>query len=178
MTKREKKKSIFVEREQLTLGVKLTATFAITYYGLYFIFTTILGIFYRSVFDPSYLDKTVNDQSEMHAVLDFLTLWGTLGMIMFSLVALFMRKRYGKYLFMIFTVILIAHQILNSSSSTILPLLIEFAILLIIAPLRVFKKFKIPQIYHELEEENEGNDDDSEIKENKTEKNNNKRITE
>ncbi len=178
MTDNEKNKSIFIERKQLTLGVKLTATFAITYYGLYFLFTTILGIFYRSVFDPSYLDNTVNDQSEMDAVLSFLILWATLGMIIFSLIALFMRKRYGKYLFMIFTIILIIHQIFNSSSSTVLPLMIESVIFITIIPLRVLKKIKIPQIYQKADEgENKRNNEDCTMKENETEENK-KSITE
>ncbi len=170
MTKKEKKKSIFVEREQLTLSVKLTATFAITYYGLYFLFTTFLGIFYRSVFDPSYLDNTVNDQSEMYALIDYLTLWLTLGMIVFSLIALFRKKHYGKYLFMIFTVILIIHQIYDSSSSNILPLVIEFIILLVIAPLRVFREFSLNPFYHK--EETEKNKKETETD------NNSKNITE
>ena len=92
---------IFVRGRKLTLGIKLVGTFAFTYYLLYFVLLTVFGIYYRSVYNPAYSGETLFQTMLMSAIL-----WFIVGMLVVSLILLFRRRRYGKFLFMIFTVIL------------------------------------------------------------------------
>lgn len=102
---------IFVKHRKLTLGVKLVSTFAFTYYLIYFILLTVFGIYYRNVYDPAYSGETLFQTMLMSAIL-----WFIVGMLVVSLILLFRRKRYGKFLFMIFTVILLTYQLVTAKS--------------------------------------------------------------
>ncbi len=124
---------IFIRGRKLTLGVKLVGTFAITFYSLYFLLLTVFGFFYRSVYDPAYSEETLFKTMLMSAIL-----WFIVGMIVVSLILLFRRKRYGKYLFMIFTIILIVYQFVTSANHVWLIYFLEVMMLVIMAPLKVF----------------------------------------
>ena len=124
---------IFIRGRKLTLGVKLVGTFAITFYSLYFLLLTVFGFFYRSVYDPAYSEETLFKTIFMSAIL-----WFIVGMIVVSLILLFRRKRYGKYLFMIFTIILLVYQLITSTNHIWLIYIIEVLIVTIMAPLKVF----------------------------------------
>jgi len=141
METKEKETGIFVERQQVSLGIKLAGTFAIVYYGLFFLFMLYLGIFYNTVYDPSYLHDTVNDQNGSAMLVSFITRTVLLGVIIASLIMMFMKKRYGKYIFLICTVILIIFQILTTTPPAWISYIIEALVTLIIAPLKVVKKF-------------------------------------
>ena len=124
---------IFIRGRKLTLGVKLVGTFAVTFYSLYFLLLTVFGFFYRSVYDPAYSEETLFKTIFMSAIL-----WFIVGMIVVSLILLFRRKRYGKYLFMIFTIILLVYQFVTSADHVWLIYFLEVMMLLIMAPLKVF----------------------------------------
>lgn len=124
---------IFIKGRKLTLGVKLVGTFAITYYLLYFLLLTIFGYFYRSVYDPAYSGETLFQTMLMSAIL-----WAIVGMLVLSLILLFRRKRYGKFLFMIFTVILLVYQFVTSENHIWAIYFIEFMMMIVMAPLKVF----------------------------------------
>ena len=124
---------IFIRGRKLTLGVKLVGTFAITFYSLYFLLLTVFGFFYRSVYDPAYSEETLFKTIFMSAIL-----WFIVGMIVVSLILLFRRKRYGKYLFMVFTIILLVYQLITSTNHIWLIYIIEVLIVTIMAPLKVF----------------------------------------
>ena len=98
--KKQNVTDIFVRGRKLTLGIKLVGTFAITYYSVYFVLLSVFGFYYRSVYDPAYSGETMFQTMFMSAIL-----WLIVGMLVVSLILLFRRKRYGKYLFMIFTVV-------------------------------------------------------------------------
>ena len=124
---------IFVRHRKLTLGVKLVGTFAFTYYLLYFIRLTVFGIYSRSVYDPAYSGETLLQSMMVSAIL-----WAIVGMIVVSLILLFRRRRYGKFLFMIFTILLIAHQIITSENHIWTIYFIELLMVIVMAPLKVF----------------------------------------
>ena len=124
---------IFIRGRKLTLGVKLVGTFAITFYSLYFLLLTIFGFFYRSVYDPAYSEETLFRSMLMSGIL-----WFIVGMMVVSLILLFRRKRYGKYLFMMFTIILLVYQLVTSNDHIWLIYFLEVMIVLIMAPLKVF----------------------------------------
>lgn len=131
--KKKNKNDIFVRGRKLTLGVKLVGTFAFTYYLIYFLLLTVFGYYYRSVYDPAYSGETLFQTMLMSAIL-----WAIVGMIVVSLILLFRRKRYGKYLFMIFTMILIGYQLVTAENHIWAIYAIEFMMLLVMAPLKVF----------------------------------------
>ena len=124
---------IFVKHRKLTLGVKLVGTFAFTYYLLYFILLTIFGVYYRNVYDPAYFGETW-----LQTILSSVILWIIVGMLVVSLILLFRRRRYGKFLFMIFTVILLVYQFVTAESHIWAIYFIELMMVIIMAPLKVF----------------------------------------
>ncbi|MBQ5855984.1 MAG: hypothetical protein IIW55_01595 [Bacteroidales bacterium] len=124
---------IFVKHRKLTLGVKLVGTFAFTYYLIYFILLTVFGVYYRNVYDPAYSGETLFQTMLMSAIL-----WSIVGMLVISLVLLFRRRRYGKFLFMIFTVILLIYQFVTAENHIWAIYFIELMMVLVMAPLKVF----------------------------------------
>lgn len=133
MDKKQELPDIFIRGRKLTLGVKLVGTFAITFYSLYFLLLTVFGFFYRSVYDPAYSEETLFKTIFMSAVL-----WFIVGTIVVSLILLFRRKRYGKYMFMIFTIILLVYQIVTSADHVWLIYILEVLMVIVMAPLKVF----------------------------------------
>ena len=124
---------IFLKRRKLTLGMKLVGTFAFTYYLVYFVLLTVFGIYYRNVYDPSYSGDTL-----FRTMLSSAILWAIVGMMVVSLVLLFRRRRYGKFLFMIFTIILLIYQFITAENHIWAIYFIEIMIVLVMAPLKVF----------------------------------------
>ena len=141
MENKEKETSIFVERQRVTLGIKLVGTFAIVYYCLFFLFMVFLGISYKSVYDPAYLDETVNGQNETAVLISYIINTALLGLIITSLIMMFKKGRYGKSIFLICTVLLIAFQIITTDPPAWSSYVIEALLALIMAPLKVVKKF-------------------------------------
>jgi hypothetical protein len=65
-------------------------------------------------------------------------LWFIVGMLVVSLILLFRRRRYGKFLFMIFTVILLVYQLVAAENHIWSIYFIELMMVLVMAPLKVF----------------------------------------
>lgn len=133
MSKKQDITDIFIRGRKLTLGVKLVGAFAITYYSLYFLLLSIFGFFYRNVYDPEYSGETLFQSMLMSAIL-----WFIVGMLVVSLILLFRRKRYGKFLFMIFTIILLTYQLITAEDHIWTIYFLELMMVLIMAPLKVF----------------------------------------
>ena len=133
MGKKQNITDIFVRGRKLTLGIKLVGTFAITYYSVYFVLLSVFGFYYRSVYDPAYSGETLFQTMLMSAIL-----WAIVGMLVISLILLFRRKRYGKYMFMIFTIILIAYQLITAENHIWAIYILELIMVLVMAPLKVF----------------------------------------
>lgn len=133
--------SIFVERKYVSLGMKLVCTFAATYYILYFLFMTYIVFTYNTVFDKTYFDENMNETLVEHHYTLFIIQWILLALIITSLFLVFSKKRFGKFLFMICTMILIGFQIFTTFPPAWLTYILEFSMVLIIAPLRIVARF-------------------------------------
>ena len=137
-----KKKSIFKERKHITLGMKLVCAFAITYYILFFSFMTYILIKYNTVFDEAYIDRNnLNEVVASNHYTLFVVEWALLAAIVISLFMVFFKKRLGKFLFMIFTILLVVCQFYTTFPPAWEVYILELVIVLIIAPLRVISKF-------------------------------------
>ena len=137
----KEKQSLFIERQHVTLGMKLVCAFAITYYILFFLFTTYIVITYNTIFDKTYFDDNLNDIVVSHHYTLFIIKWVLLALIITSLFLVFFKQRWGKFLFMLFTIVLVILQVHITYPPAWLTYILEIAIVLIIAPLRVIAKF-------------------------------------
>lgn len=135
------KKSIFKERKHITLGMKLVCAFAITYYIVFFVFMTYVWIRYNTVFDEGYIDENLNEVVASNHYTLFVVEWALLAAIVVSLFMVFFKKRLGKFLFMIFTILLVVCQFYTTFPPAWEVYILEILIVLIIAPLRVISKF-------------------------------------
>ena len=133
--------NLFKERKHVTLGMKLVCTFAITYYILYFGLMTYFVFNFNSVYDKVYFGDELNDMVKDNYYELFIARWVLQALIITSLVLIFFKKRWGKFLFMIFTILLVAIQYQTIYPPAWLIYILELLILLIIAPLRVISKF-------------------------------------
>ena len=133
--------SIFKQRKHVTLGMKLVCTFAITYYILYFLFMTYIVFTYNTVFDKTYFTGELNALVVEHHFTLFIVQWIVLATIVTSLFLIFSKQRWGKFIFMIFTIMLIVIQIYTTNPPAWLSYIIESSMVLIIAPLKVIAKF-------------------------------------
>ncbi len=142
---------IFDLKPQLTLAMKLAATFAITYYGLLLIFEVLVVVFRRYYFDSVYLNQeelTLNSHDFLIQIAQL-----TLSVLLvFSLIQIFRKKVYGKAFFVSGTILLIVFQFIATGPIPILKYILEILMMLFIAPLRVKKKIRIKEGKVTLEE--------------------------
>ena len=137
----KERQSIFKERKHVTLGVKLVCSFAITYYILFFAFMTYILMKYNIVFEEGYIDENLNELVATNHFTLFVIEWALLALIITSLFMVFFKKRLGKFLFMIFTILLVVCQFYTTYPPAYEVYILELFIVLIIAPLRVISKF-------------------------------------
>lgn len=140
MAEEVKNKGLFVERKHVTLGVKLVVTFAMTYYILYFLLLSYIVITYNTVFDRAYFAENLSDTAVAYHYALFITMWALIVCIIVSLALVITKHRYGKFLFMSFTIIFIACQIFTTYPPAWLSYILEISMALIIAPLKVVRK--------------------------------------
>lgn len=139
---KQRQGTLFNLKPQLTLAMKLAATFAITYYGLLLIFEVLVVVFRRYYFDSVYLnqeDLTLNSR-------DFLIQLAQLvlsALLVFSLIQIFRKKVNGKLIFVLATLVLIVFQFIATGPVPLLKYMLELLMLLFIAPLRVKKKIRM-----------------------------------
>ena len=133
--------NLFKERKHVTLGMKLVCTFAITYYILYFGLMTYFVFNFNSVYDKVYFGDELNDMVMDNYYELFIARWVLQALIITSLFLIFFKKRWGKFLFMVFTIMLVAIQYQTIYPPAWLIYILEIVILLLIAPLRVVSKF-------------------------------------
>lgn len=133
--------NLFKERKHVTLGMKLVCTFAITYYILYFGLMTYFVFNFNSVYDKVYFGDELNGMVMDNYYELFIARWVLQALIITSLFLIFFKKRWGKFLFMIFTILLVAIQYQTIYPPAWLIYILEIVILLLIAPLRVVSKF-------------------------------------
>ena len=137
MTRRKKESKIFDLKPELTLAMKLAATFAITYYGLLFLYEVFTLVMYHYSIDSYYLGngEVLENLSKdfVYLIIEF-----TLsGLLVFSLIQIFRKKLNGKALFVGFSILLIAFQLYTTGFHPWVKYALEALMVLIIAPVRM-----------------------------------------
>lgn len=142
MSIEQREGKIFNLKPELTIAMKLAASFAITYYGLLLIFTIITVIFSQYYIDSYYYNEAYfkQDKSELLPPIFQLSL---LISLMFSLLQIFRKKSYGKTVFLAGSILLIAFQLVTTGFDPWMKYALETLMVLIIAPIRVKKKTKL-----------------------------------
>lgn len=142
MTRKQKESKIFDLKPKLTLAMKLAATFAITYYGLLFLYEVTTLVLYHYSIDSYYLGngEVLDYQSKdfVYLIVEFLLS----GLLVFSLIQIFRNKLNGKALFVGFSILLIAFQLYMSGFHPWLKYALEALMVLIIAPVRMKVRIK------------------------------------
>lgn len=143
MTRKQKESKIFDLKPELTLVMKLAATFAITYYGLLFLYEVLTLVLYHYSIDSYYMGNSevleYKSKDFMFLLIEFLLS----GLMVFSLILIFRKKVKGKAFFVGFSILLIGFQLYTSGVHPWLKYALEALLVLIIAPVRMKKKVKI-----------------------------------
>ena len=163
MTRKQKESKIFDLKPKLTLAMKLAATFAITYYGLMFLYNVMTLVLYHYSIDSYYLG---NSEVLEYRSKDFLFLVAEFvlsGLLVFSLIQIFRKKLNGKALFVGFSILLIAFQLYTSGVHPWLKYALEALMVLIIAPVRMRVKIKKGKITLEDSEASPENPESAQV---------------
>ena len=142
---------IFNLKPEMTLAMKLAATFAITYYGLLLVFEVLVVVFRRYYFDALYLNHEELSLNSRDFIYQIIQLVLSI-VLVFSLIQIFRKKVNGKLIFVAATLVLIVFQFIATGPIPILKYILELLMLLFIAPLRVKKKIRIKEGKVTLEE--------------------------
>ena len=142
MTKKQPEGKILDLKPQLTLAMKLAATFAITYYGLLLLYEIATLVYSRYFIDSVYMGTNDLEQGRRDYIVLVVQLLLSV-LLVFSLISIFLKKNYGKALFVGSSILLILFQLLTTGFMPPFKYIVEVLILLVITPLRVKKKIKI-----------------------------------
>ena len=151
MKKKPSEGKIFNLKPELTLAMKLAATFAITYYGLLLIFEIVAMVFSRYFFDSYYFNQGEMDLGSWEFVVQVIQLVLSV-LLVWSLIRIFRKKAFGKAIFVSSSILLIVFQFIVTGLVPWLKYALEILMVLIIAPLRVKKKIRIKDGKIEVEE--------------------------
>lgn len=152
---------LFDLKPQLTLAMKLAATFAITYYLMFFIYTVLTLVLSHYSID-SYYYGSESLLEGFTGNLTFLIIEFLLtGLLVFSLIQIFRKKTNGKALFVTLSVILILFQLFTTGVHPWVKYALEVLMVLIIAPIRMKKRIVIKKgkLTVEAQPENERKSD-------------------
>ena len=139
MEQREGK--IFNLKPELTTAMKLAASFAITYYGLLFIFEIITIVFRRYYIDSYYFNESQVSEGTSEFITQIIQLILST-ILVCSLIQIFRKKNNGKALFVGASLLLIIFQLLTTGFIPWMKYALEVLLVIIIAPIRVKKKIK------------------------------------
>ena len=140
MEQREGK--IFDLKPKLTTAMKLAASFAITYYGLLFIFEIITIVYRRYYIDSYYFNESQASEGTTEFIIQIIQL-ALSTILVFSLIQIFRKKNNGKALFVGTSLLLIIFQLITTGFIPWMKYALEALLVIIIAPIRVKKKIKI-----------------------------------
>lgn len=132
---------IFDLKPELTLAMKLAATFAITYYGMLFIYEILTLVLYHYSIDSYYFNETTIESRNKDFVF-LISEFVLSGLLVFSLIQIFRKKVYGKAIFVTVSILLIAFQLWTTGVHPWVKYALEVLMVLIIAPIKVKKKRK------------------------------------
>ena len=140
MEQREGK--IFNLKPELTTAMKLAASFAITYYGLLFIFEIITIVFRRYYIDSYYFNESQGAEGTSEFITQIIQLVLST-ILVFSLIQIFRKKNNGKALFVGASLLLIIFQLITTGVVPMMKYALEVLLVIIIAPIRVKKRIRI-----------------------------------
>lgn len=126
---------VFNLKPELTLAMKLAASFAITYYGLLFIYEVVALCLCHYSIDSYYLDGERWSTDILYLIAEFVFS----GLLVFSLIQIFRKKLGGKGIFVGASLLLIVFQLITAGFFPWYKYALEVLLLLIIAPIRVKK---------------------------------------
>ena len=127
-------------KPELTLAMKLAATFAITYYGIMFLYQVLTVILYHYSLDSYYLGSE-NQPENNSRDLYFLIIDLILSILLIiSLIRIFLKKSKAKAIFVGMSILLIGFQLLTTGIHPWVKYALEVLLVLIIAPVRMKKK--------------------------------------
>lgn len=142
MTMEQREGKIFNLKPEMTLPMKVAASFAITYYGLLLIFAIITVVFSQYYIDSYYYNEASFKQDKSELLTPILQLVILITLV-FSLIQIFRKKNHGKAIFVLASIILIAFQLVTTGFVPWMKYALEVLMVLIIAPIRVKKKIKL-----------------------------------
>lgn len=142
MHEKQIESKIFDLKPKLTLAMKLAATFAITYYGLLFLYEVLTLVMYHYSIDSYYMGNGEVLESQNKDFLYLIAEFLLSGLLVFSLIQIFRKKVRGKAFFVGFSVLLIAFQLYTSGIHPWVKYALEVLMVLIIAPVRMRVKIK------------------------------------
>ena len=151
MSRKSTEGKIFNLKPEMTLAMKLAATFAITYYGLLLVFEIVTLVYRRYYFDTYYFNQGEMALSSREFVVQMIQLALSF-LLVFSLIQIFRKKSYGKAFFVSASILLIVFQFIITGLVPWLKYALEALMVLIIAPLRVKKKIRFKEGKFTLEE--------------------------
>ena len=133
---------IFDLKPKLTTAMKLAAGFAITYYGLLLIYEVFTLVYSRYFIDSYYFNEGDTGEGTQELLIQ-IAQFALSVVLVFSLIQIFRKKVYGKALFVVFSILLIAFQFFTTGLVPLVKYALEVLLVLIIAPIRVKKKIKL-----------------------------------
>ena len=136
---------IFDLKPQLTLAMKLAATFAITYYGMLFLYEVMTMVLYHYSIDSYYFGNGEVMENRTHDFALLIAEFILTGLLVFSLIQIFRKKVYGKAIFVGVSIILIGFQLVTGGIHPWVKYALEVLMVLIIAPIKIKKKIKIKE---------------------------------
>ena len=142
MKNEELEGKIFNLKPELTLLMKLAASFAITYYGLLLIFAIITVVLSQYYIDSYYYNEANIEQDNSELLTPILQLVLLITLV-FSLIQIFRKKSYGKAIFVVASILLIIFQFVTTGFVPWMKYALETLMVLFIAPIRVKKKIKM-----------------------------------
>ena len=151
MKKKPSEGKIFNLKPEMTLAMKLAASFAITYYGLLLIFEIVTIVFKRYYFDSYYFNQGEMSLGSREFMVQIIQLVLSV-LLVFSLILIFRKKAYGKAIFVSASILLMVFQFIVTGFVPWLKYALEALLVLIIAPIRVKKKIRIKEGRIEIEE--------------------------
>ena len=169
MKKKPSEGKIFNLKPEMTLAMKLAASFAITYYGLLLIFEIVTIVFKRYYFDSYYFNQGEMSLGSREFMVQIIQLMLSV-LLVFSLILIFRKKAYGKAIFVSASILLMVFQFIVTGFEPWLKYALEALLVLIIAPIRVKKKIRIKEGRIEIEEVKEEPEKAEETKETEEQK--------
>ena len=139
---KEREGKIFNLKPELTLAMKLAATFAITYYGLMLVYEIFTLVYSRYFIDSYYFNNGDLAQGKKELWIQIIQL-ALSTILVFSLIQIFRKKVHGKAIFLVASLALIAFQFMVTGPMPLVKYILEVLLVLIIAPIRVKKKIKL-----------------------------------